>query len=544
MILIGIAFNIKMIQAFVVVPAVLVVYFLGTTDFSFRKRALHLAVAVLVLLAVSLSWAVAVDMVPASERPYIGGSGDNTVLGLIINYNGLERLGLENRGMLFMGNDAREQRMGVPREGGQQPQSSMRTAGANPYGDLAAARDGAAGGMTNGEGAPGITRFFGEQLAGQFSWLLPLALIGLLVWVRRPASLTLKGFEDAGIAGERGLTLIAMLLWLVPGLLFFSFTTAFGHTYYIATITPPLAALVGIGAVAMYRDYLTAGWNGWILVGAILITGLLQVLFLSYDAAWSGLLIPLVLVGTVGCAGILAYLRIRKNAVSHHHQKYMAIIAVGLLFVAPFVWSCTPLMYGSSQGVAGPQEVRVGEGIGAAGTVPGTEMGSFMQDRGAGRERLAGHVNASYASGRNAMTMPGAGGTSGAQLVNFLLSHNTNETWILAVPSSQAGASLIIETGKPVMSIGGFSGSDRILSITSLATLIQEGKVRYFLTGGTGGAGGGMNSGNSEIYSWVSTHCTVVTLPSGNGIGVNATSTVVSGTAASLYDCAGAAGFG
>jgi hypothetical protein len=94
------------------------------------------------------------------------------------------------------------------------------------------------------------------------------------------------------------------------------------------------------------------------------------------------------------------------------------------------------------------------------------------------------------------------------------------------------------------MSIGGFSGSDRILSITSLATLIQEGKVRYFLTGGTGGAGGGMNSGNSEIYSWVSTHCTVVTLPSGNGIGVNATSTVVSGTAASLYDCAGAAGFG
>jgi 4-amino-4-deoxy-L-arabinose transferase-like glycosyltransferase len=537
-ILIGIAFNIKMIQAFVVVPAVLVVYFLGTTDFSYKKRILHLGLAILVLLAVSLSWAVAVDMIPANERPYIGGSGDNTVLGLIINYNGLERLGLESRGMFFMGEGAREQRTGSLRQEGQQPQSSIRAAGTNPYGDLAAARGGAAGGMANGEGAPGIARFFGEELAGQFSWLLPLALIGLLAWVRRPASLTFKGFEDAGITSERGLTLTAMLLWLVPGLLFFSFTTAFGHTYYIATIAPPLAALVGIGAVAMYREYLTEGWKGWILVGAVLVTGLLQALFLSYDAAWSGLLIPLVLIGSLGCAGILAYLRIRKQTVSQNHQKYMVIIAIGLLFIAPFVWSCTPLMYGSGQGMAGPQAARMGVGMGAAGTVPGMERGSFMQAR-AGRERLAGQLNASYMSGRGTMTMPGAGGAPGAQMVNFLLSHNTNETWILAVPNSQAGASLIIETGKPVMSIGGFSGSDRILNVTSLSTLIEEGKVRYFLTGGSGGAGGGINSGNSEIFSWVSAHCTAVNLPGGNGTGIN-----VTGTAASLYDCAGAAGSG
>ena len=394
-ILIGIAFNIKMIQAFVVVPAVLAVYFLGTTDFTFRKRALHLGIAIIVLIGVSLSWAVAVDMVPAGQRPYIGGSGDNTVLGLIINYNGLERLGLENRGMPFMGGGAREQRNGSLLQEGQQPGGGMRAAAATPYGDPAA-RGGAAGGMMNGEGTPGITRFFGEELAGQFSWLLPLALIGLLAWVRRPASLTLKGFEDAGIAGERGLTLIAMLLWLVPGLLFFSFTTAFGHTYYIATIAPPLAALVGIGAVAMYREYLTGGWKGWILVGAVLITGLLQALFLSYDAAWSGLLIPIVLIGTVGCAGILAYLRIRKDAVSQNRQKYLVIIAIGLLFVAPFVWSCTPLMSGNgnNQGVAGPQAARMGMVMGAgAGTLPGLERGSFMQDR-AGRERLAGQGNA------------------------------------------------------------------------------------------------------------------------------------------------------
>ena len=90
--LIGIGFNIKMIQAFIVVPAVFVIYLLGMRDSPRKKQVLHLGLALLVLAATSLSWAVAVDLIPASERPYIGGSGDNTVLGLIVNYNGLHRL--------------------------------------------------------------------------------------------------------------------------------------------------------------------------------------------------------------------------------------------------------------------------------------------------------------------------------------------------------------------------------------------------------------------------------------------------------------------
>ena len=305
MILVGIGFNIKMIQAFVVVPAILLVYLLGTTDFSWKKRALHLGIAILVLLAVSLSWAVAVDMVPASERPYIGGSGDNTVLGLIINYNGLERLGLENRGMAFMGAGAGgAQRTGTFRDAGQRAAAGTRAAGTNSYADPVCC-PGCCRRYGKRRGSAGPYPFFGEALAGQFSWLLPLALIGLLAWVRRPATLTLKGFEESGLFSERGLVLIAMLFWLVPGLLFFSYSTAFGHTYDIATIAPPLAALVGIGAIAMYREYLSEGWKGWILVGAMLITGLLQALFLSYDAPWSGPLVPIILFGTLICTGIL-----------------------------------------------------------------------------------------------------------------------------------------------------------------------------------------------------------------------------------------------
>ncbi len=536
-ILVGIGFNIKMIQAFVVVPAILIVYLLGTTGFSWKKRTLHLGIAVLVLVGVSLSWAVAVDMVPASERPNIGGSGDKTVLGLIVNYNGLERLGLENRGMAFAGGDG----AGDPRTGAlrQSPATGVRTAGAGQYGDMAAARDGAPGGTANGEGTPGITRFLGEQLAGQFSWLLPLALIGLLAWVRRPASLTLKGFEDTGITGERGLTLTAMLLWLVPGLLFFSYSTAFGHTYYIATIAPPLAALVGIGVVAMFREYLAEGWKGWIFVGAVLVTGLLQALFLSYDAQWSGPLVPIVLLGTIGCAGVLGWFRLKGHGISPNLKTGVATAAIALLFIAPLVWSCTPILYGDTQATVGPPSARIG-GM-AAGIMPaGLDRAGFAGD--GGRERLSGLGNASYTFGRGMLTPPGTGAAATSGLANYLLANTTNETWILAVPSSQSGADLIIETGKPVMAIGGFSGSDRILNLSSLTTLIREGKVRYFLTSGTGV--GGMSGGNSELFSWVTDHCTAVNLSSGNETSVTPAGALGAGvrTTGSLYDCAGAAG--
>ncbi|MEN6610550.1 MAG: glycosyl transferase, partial [Methanoregulaceae archaeon] len=163
----------------------------------------------------------------------------------------------------------------------------------------------------------------------------------------------------------------------------------------------------------------------------------------------------------------------------------------------------------------------------------------------------AGGFSGNQTSGRSAMNSGtpgmgmGGGDSSARQLAEYLLAHTTNETWILAVPSSMAGANLIIETGKPVMSLGGFSGSDEILNVTTLQEYIRDGKVRFFQTGGSGG-GGGMGGGNSEIFSWVSAHCTAVDLSRGNGSGTNVTSAAGSGaqSSGSLYDCAGAAGSG
>jgi len=504
-VLIGIGFNIKMIQAFIVAPAVLALYFLGTREIPLKNRALHIGLAVIVLIVISLSWAVAVDMIPADQRPYIGGSGDNSVTGLIINYNGLYRLenGIGQGGMSVgsppggimpawqdgapFGPDIAQNRTSdrpmdrLAADSGNVPppdQGVVPPSDAGPFNgaDAAPQQGGGIGGRTMNEtGTPGILRLFSQRLAGQISWLLPFALVGLLTWWRRPASLSLKGLKATGFFSERGLTLIALCLWLFPGLLYFSFTTGFWHTYYLATIAPPLAALVGINAMAMYEAYRTEGIKSWILVAAVPVTGIIQLVFLYYTAEWSGSLIPLILTGTITVTILLAVLKIRKKASAEQIAKTVAFVAITVLFVAPLVWACTPLFSGSGGilPIAGPQVVSGNTAGGPGNGSSGTEGG------------------------------PSA-------LAVFLTSHKTGETWIVAVPSSMDGTSLILETGEAVMALGGFSGSDQILSVNNLTNLIRDGKIRYFLTRASYGAGGGMVPGNNELFTWVSGHCTAV----------------------------------
>lgn len=597
--LIGLGFNIKMIQAYIAVPAVIAVYLLGAGGLPWKKRILHLILALAVLAAVSLSWALVIDSIPAEQRPYIGGSGDNTVMGLIINYNGIHRLESDGQspgsggpqangnlppGTRFLRNQTEGSDSGLPLNsrtasgtGGSAPpdiRGTMqpgipgspgslpsaqnltpdRTSGRMAPGpgrifgqDTAPALDsfqsGSVQGMTSGQGtpgsrsgggmdetgSPGLFRLFGSGLAGQLSWLIPFALFGLIAWLRKPSSWSLKGLEDTGCFSERGITLIAICLWLFPGLIYFSFTTGFWHTYYLATIAPPLAALVGIGAAGMYLAFIEGKKTGWILVGAILITGLIQAGFLlGSTLIWSEGLVLVLVTGVAGFAFLLATLVFTPRNRAGLIPKIIAGAAIGFLFIAPCIWACTPLTYGSGNflPVAGPQLAKNGGGG------PGSNAG------------------------------PGSG-SSGSGLTDYLVSHQTGETWIVAVGSSMQGADIIISTGKPVMALGGFSGSDQILTSDSLRKLISSGKIRYFLTSGSSRGNDG-SSGNGAITSWVIANCTVVPATEYSGGTAGTTTEDQETTAAvnrfmgdgpgsgmpddgmaggnTLYDCKGAAG--
>ncbi len=99
--LVGAAFNTKMGAGWIPGPAfalALVVAVPIISRTSIRRLAGRLAVLAGVTLVVSASWMMVVDAWPASDRPYVGGSTDNTVLNLALGYDGFGRVDGANQG--------------------------------------------------------------------------------------------------------------------------------------------------------------------------------------------------------------------------------------------------------------------------------------------------------------------------------------------------------------------------------------------------------------------------------------------------------------
>ena len=203
--IVGLGFNVKMLQAFLPLPAFYALYFFGAQH-SWSKKILHLAAATAMLVIVSLSWAVAVDLTPASERPYVDSTNTNTVMELITGHNGLERQGF-----------GRESGQLVPLNGIQR---------GDPDGSV-------------DFGKAGTLRLFTAPLVGEASWLLPFVLGGLLLLV---VVLWKQPFGDAHIA---------FILWagrLLPEMFFFTYSTGLLHVYYLIMLGLPLAALTAMTA--------------------------------------------------------------------------------------------------------------------------------------------------------------------------------------------------------------------------------------------------------------------------------------------------------
>jgi len=83
------------------------------------------------------------------------------------------------------------------------------------------------------------------------------------------------------------------------------------------------------------------------------------------------------------------------------------------------------------------------------------------------------------------------------KLLNYLTKNNTGEKYLFATTDSTSAAPYIIETGKPVMAMGGFSGSDPILTVSKLKAMIKKGEVKYFYLSGMG------KGGQSDVITWI-----------------------------------------
>jgi 4-amino-4-deoxy-L-arabinose transferase-like glycosyltransferase len=241
---VGLAFQAKMIQAWLVLPALAAAYLLAAPAARLRTRCAHVALAGLVTAVVSLFWMTAVSLVPSQDRPYVDGSPDNSVYTQVFDYNGLGRL---------TGNWA--------------------TIAGPPSPVVVAAVE--SGRLLNAE-TRGIKASWHRLVAGPFAagsaWLLPAAIagaLGVLISRRRQ--------------GRRDPLRAAVVLWggwwLVLAV-FFSVGT-YLNSYYVAALVPAVAALCGTGIAACgpgpwparVRLIVTATVLGCVGYGAYLVSG-------------------------------------------------------------------------------------------------------------------------------------------------------------------------------------------------------------------------------------------------------------------------------
>jgi 4-amino-4-deoxy-L-arabinose transferase-like glycosyltransferase len=508
----GLAFNTKMLQGYIALPAVFAVY-LYASHLGWAKRIRNLLLAAVALAVSSFWWATAVSLVPADDRPYIGGSTDGTAWNLIFGYNGLGRvLGGEGNG-------------------------------------------GGGGGGGGFSGSAGLGRLFNDILGGQISWLIPFAGIALV-----------GGLVLCGRAPRIDPTRAALALWGGWLLLhYLTFATAEGtmHPYYTTAVAPGIAALCGGGGVMLFRA-LRGGdvrWS-WVLPAGLAITGIWAVVLLRRATDWNTWLWPTIAV-VMALAVVGLFVFRSGNRVRLLAASLAAAVVAALAGPAAYSFAVPASAGGAGGGMGGTNPTAgpsTGNG-GFGGGGPGGGRGGFGGGEApggtqqGGQNAEAGGQQGGFPGGNGELpqgggapggqegaptggqtgTPPngtsgrpggtggfpgggagggggGMGGETSSELISYLEKHQDGAKWLLAVSNSQSAGQLILSTHKPVISMYGFTGTDKGMTVAKLKELVKKGELHYIQVGGSGMGGGmgGNNSTSSAVTAWVQKNATAV----------------------------------
>ncbi|MFJ1752732.1 glycosyltransferase family 39 protein [Kitasatospora sp. NPDC088134] len=525
----GLGFLTKTLQAFLVLPGFSLVYLVCAPTGPGRRLRQLLYGTVAMVLAGGW-WVAVVELLPASARPYVGGSQDNSFLSLTFGYNGFGRITGDETGSVGGGGGGR---MG--------------------------------GGGGSRWGSTGLTRLFDGDIGGQIAWLMPAALILLLVglWATRRHPRT----DPARIG------FLVWGSWLLATALTFSFMSGIFHQYYTVALVPAVAALVGMGAEGLWRARHRLPYAA-VLAVTVAGTAWWAHRLLGRSSTFVPWLGNVVLVaGVLAALGLLFAGRI-EGRTGRRIATLAGLTALAAGLAGPTAYALDTVSTGHSGSIvtAGPAVRGGGFGPGGGGR-GGTFRGGFPgggQGAQAGRNGMPNFPGGGTANGgampgfpgdtadggQNGMpNLPGGtgafpgggtrngtgtgglredgragfggGGTGGggmggllegakvsAEVAALLKQDAGTYTWVAAAVGSQNQASYQLASGEPVMALGGFNGSDPSLSLDGFKQLVQQGKVHWFIGGGGMGGGMGGSSYSAEIASWVASSYTAKTVGS------------------------------
>ena len=486
-ILVGLGFQAKMMQSWLILPAFVVVYVLWTRR-SWSQRILRAAALCGAAFAVSISWMTAISLVPASARPYIDATTNNNVFSMVFGYNGVDRF---LHGIF--------------------PGALSTSTGTTPI-------------PTDISPAALLIRIVSHtpfkllfpEYASQIGWLYPVAAAGVVLGIRQFRHWLRDRRADEGadrLAGSESGLQITLQFGLAFGVTLALVMGAMSlpHSAYLASMALPLALLSTCGGILLWREFRTSisPWR-YALPIAVAVETLWTVWLLTSYPSFAGWIIPSVLVvGLASSAGLLAVARGRLEFT--RFAAPVAIAAVAMALAAPLIWSIStvnPAFAGSSNDAhAGPSSVSVFD----PPVSPAVD----------------------YGTGLNSNRLRPSTATLEAAAYEYAAERSSGLPYVLVTDSWRSASPLIMDGAPRLLPAGGYSSRAPSLTSTDLGNLVKLGKLRFVLLTGAAAKNSAQSVPITDLQHWTRGHCSLVPASEFDPHGY----LTVSGTPDSLYDC-------
>ncbi|MCT9623757.1 glycosyltransferase family 39 protein [Pseudarthrobacter equi] len=420
----GLGFMAKQIQAFVPIPALLVAVFIFGAG-TLAARFLRVLGSLAALLVSGGWWVAVVELTPASNRPYVGGSVTNSILELTLDYNGLARF------------------IRIPTQSnGNRATSNAELA---PY---------------NG----GFTRIFDGNFAPEIAWLTFTAIALTIVMITLHRSLSL--------ARQQRLLAVLSGTWFASTLLLLCFMGSMIHTYYTYSLAAPLALVIPVGLASLWsrRERLVIRLIGGLIIGSSTYMCLRVIYYSDEWPAWFRTLVV-----ATGIIAVLGWL-LAKN---HKQARVVGIAVAVALVIAPVGANFYTLSKAQN------------------GTNP--QSGPLANDPMAMSRLLL-----TAKAGTPAWALQTAYGSQPVEAVTNMLSQERGTgTWAAATFSAQNAALYQLESGQPVMAVGGWLGTDPAPTLSQFRKFVAERKIGFFIWQQDLLARGELSQETIDITRWV-----------------------------------------